>query len=174
MFELEREISRDSSIVVDSAFRVCDVVPWQKAISFIVAKEGNVLIPRSDGSLIRSAYLSFPKPLVVSLNTYIYREIQKINHDDPATRSMIFIRDDHTCVYCNKRGTTLDHILPKSRGGKNIWSNLAVACLSCNGLKGNHTPEEIGWTRPEIPNMLVSRRKEKIQSTILNHLESMV
>jgi hypothetical protein len=63
-------------------------------------------------------------------------------------RRNIFLRDNYSCVYCKKQlesnELSVDHILPKSRGGKETWENLVTACKSCNCLKGNRTPEEAG------------------------------
>ena len=53
-------------------------------------------------------------------------------------------RDRHTCAYCGGRADTVDHILPRCRGGGDTWFNLVAACQSCNGLKGDWTPQEAG------------------------------
>ena len=60
------------------------------------------------------------------------------------TRKNLLNRDDHTCQYCNKSGEnmTLDHVIPRSRGGKDTWENIVVACVRCNVRKGNRTPKE--------------------------------
>jgi len=63
------------------------------------------------------------------------------------------------CQYCGKKNVqlTLDHVLPRSRGGIDSWENLVTACVSCNNKKGNHTPEEAGMklmTVPKKPNHL--------------------
>lgn len=53
-------------------------------------------------------------------------------------------RDGHRCGYCLRKGTTVDHILPRSRGGAEVWENLVTACAECNGIKADRTPEEAG------------------------------
>lgn len=59
------------------------------------------------------------------------------------SRQNIFKRDAHKCLYCgSKKDLTLDHVLPKSRGGASNWTNLATACKKCNSIKGDRTPEE--------------------------------
>jgi 5-methylcytosine-specific restriction endonuclease McrA len=60
------------------------------------------------------------------------------------SRQGIFTRDHHRCGYCGGRATTIDHIVPESRGGPWSWSNNVAACVPCNGVKGNRTPEEAG------------------------------
>jgi 5-methylcytosine-specific restriction endonuclease McrA len=63
-------------------------------------------------------------------------------------------RDAHRCAYCGNSAGTIDHVLPRSRGGKDSWENLVACCLSCNNLKGDRTPSEMRWTlkvRPRAP-----------------------
>ena len=63
-------------------------------------------------------------------------------------RRNIFLRDNYSCVYCEKQLSSeelsVDHVLPKSRGGKDTWDNLVTACKTCNCAKGDRTPEEAG------------------------------
>jgi 5-methylcytosine-specific restriction endonuclease McrA len=70
----------------------------------------------------------------------------------------VYKRDNHECVYCgSKKQLTLDHVVPKSRGGKNTWSNLVTCCFTCNLKKGNKTPDEakmVMRTQPYTPNIL--------------------
>jgi 5-methylcytosine-specific restriction endonuclease McrA len=67
-------------------------------------------------------------------------------------RRNIFLRDNYTCAYCQRQLSTeelsIDHIIPKSRGGKETWENLTTACKTCNCLKGDRTPEEAGLKHP--------------------------
>jgi 5-methylcytosine-specific restriction endonuclease McrA len=90
-------------------------------------------------------------PLVIRLLYYV-----KIPHKDiPMTRRNVMHRDDYTCQYCGKKSDlTIDHVIPRSRGGKDVWDNVVVACLRCNVTKGSRTPKEAGYelkTRPCRP-----------------------
>jgi HNH endonuclease len=64
------------------------------------------------------------------------------------TKKNIYLRDNHTCQYCSRKfhasELTLDHVLPRSRGGRNTWENLVTACRKCNQAKDSRTPEEAG------------------------------
>lgn len=173
-FDLEREIGRDQTLVVDSAYNFIRTDDWTAAISKVVMREASILIPRLDGRMIRSAYLTFPHPLVIGLNRYVGTERRVFNDSDPVTRSIILMRDNWTCYVCGEYGDTMEHLMPESRGGKSTWGNLAVACSTCNGLKGNRTPDEMGWAWPVIPRVLVSKRREDIQAAIYARLEEMV
>jgi 5-methylcytosine-specific restriction endonuclease McrA len=70
------------------------------------------------------------------------------------TRTGVLKRDRHRCAYCGRKATTIDHVLPASRGGGWSWLNTVAACGPCNARKGNRTPEEAGMRlllRPHAP-----------------------
>ena len=96
------------------------------------------------GRYVRTPTLRVRVPEVLLLqefNRFVRREIRFSRHS-------ILERDNHTCQYCGrhlaKTQSTLDHVMPQSRGGADSWENLAVACVQCNVRKGNHTPKEAG------------------------------
>ena len=61
------------------------------------------------------------------------------------TRKNIFLRDNYTCQYCGKTGNlTIDHIVPRSKGGEDVWENVVTCCVRCNNRKGDRMPEEEG------------------------------
>jgi 5-methylcytosine-specific restriction endonuclease McrA len=60
------------------------------------------------------------------------------------SRRAIFARDDHRCQYCGDRADSIDHVMPRSRGGQHTWENVAAACRPCNLVKRDRTPEEAG------------------------------
>lgn len=173
---LEREIRKNTVAVVNSAMEFVDIVDWTKAANLIVAEEAYTLIPRSDGSLIRSPSLTIEFPLVISLKKYVnvYDQQKFISEDDVVSKKTILIRDDWTCQYCDNYGNTVDHIMPKSRGGGNTWGNLCCACKSCNGKKSDSTPEEVGFVRPVIPKIFLPKKTQIIQEAIYESLMTSV
>ncbi len=111
----------------------------QRAIILIYLGKAEALDNVSD-RYMRSMKISYPVPTIVRL--YLYR---KVPHKKVMlTRKNILIRDNHQCQYCGRHRVvlTVDHILPKNRGGKDSWENLICACTKCNHKKGNRTPEE--------------------------------
>ena len=176
VMELDRVIKKNNVAVVNSAMEFVDIVDWTKAATLIVAEEAYTLIPRSDGSLIRSPNLTIKFPLVISLRKYVnvYGQQKMIEDDDVVSKKTILIRDDWTCQYCNEYGNTVDHIMPKSRGGGNTWGNLCCACKSCNGKKSDSTPEEVGFTRPVIPKVFLPKKTQMIQDPIYERLMATV
>jgi 5-methylcytosine-specific restriction endonuclease McrA len=74
------------------------------------------------------------------------------------SRSMIYRRDNHTCQYCGARSKlTIDHVIPRSKGGEDSWENLVVACSSCNTKKGNMLLEHTGMKLARKPKAPVNK-----------------
>jgi len=83
----------------------------------------------------------FPMPKVVRLLRYVVTKWRYT--DGPAwSRPGVMARDHRRCGYCGGHATTIDHILPRSRGGRNTWGNTVAACGDCNQRKGDRTPAE--------------------------------
>jgi 5-methylcytosine-specific restriction endonuclease McrA len=88
---------------------------------------------------IRTVREDYSYPSVIRLRRYINLPYKKI----VLTRHNIMKRDGNQCLYCGSRGNlTIDHVMPRSRGGRDSWENLATACNECNVRKGNRTPDE--------------------------------
>lgn len=96
-----------------------------------------------DGFMVRSPNLSFPLPTVIRVLKMVKRNSRK---SISFSKKNILKRDDFTCQYCGETSPplTIDHIVPKSRGGQTTWKNVVVACKPCNLLKGCRTAVEAG------------------------------
>ncbi len=122
-------------LVLNASYEPLNITNWKRAVILLVKGKAEQL--EHNGRMI---YKSFPLPSVIRLRNYVkvpYKEI-------PLTRRNILERDRHTCQYCKYKGDqlTLDHIIPRSRGGAESWDNLVAACVRCNIRKGNRTPKE--------------------------------
>jgi 5-methylcytosine-specific restriction endonuclease McrA len=121
---------------------------------FILVDKGKAEIIKSDETPIAGGYNNYVRPLIIRLLSYIKFHTRLIR----VNRSRIYKRDNHQCVYCDsKKQLTLDHVIPKSRGGSNDWTNLVTCCFKCNLKKGNRTPEEakmIMSVKPFVPSLL--------------------
>ena len=82
----------------------------------------------------------FPKPLVLRLVKYISMKWR--NHKPKWSKNRLFKRDNASCGYCDKPATTVDHVVPRSRGGETTWKNTVASCLKCNSKKGSRTLKE--------------------------------
>jgi len=104
---------------------------------------------------IRSVSYSMRMPAVIRIYNYINLPRNSI----VLTRKNILKRDSLSCQYCGTKGSplTVDHIMPKVRGGQDSWENLTTACVSCNNKKGNRTPREANLkllSKPRVPNRI--------------------
>ena len=122
-------------LVLNASYEPLNITSWRRAVVLLLKGKAEQL--EHNGHYI---YSGFPLPTVIRLRQYIripYKEI-------PLTRRNVLERDRHTCQYCNLKGEhlTLDHVIPRSRGGGDAWENLVAACVRCNVKKGNRTPKE--------------------------------
>lgn len=95
----------------------------------------------------------FPVPTVVRLVRYVVTR-WRYTAGPAWCRSGVLTRDGGRCGYCDARASTVDHIIPRSRGGRNTWRNTVAACGPCNQRKGDRTPAEAGmvlWVKPTVP-----------------------
>ncbi len=111
----------------------------------IMTINGTVTVEELDGDrVLRSARTVFPVPSVIRRRAYI--NVRQRREASGMRRTRIYMRDKFRCQYCGERKQanelTLDHILPRSRGGDNAPVNVVAACVTCNGRKGNRTPSE--------------------------------
>lgn len=82
-------------------------------------------------------------PKIIRLKEYIYIPWERLHGPPRVSRRNVLLRDKYICAYCGDHATTIDHVQPRSRGGKNTWQNLVAACLKCNHRKGNRTLAEV-------------------------------
>ncbi len=130
-----------SVLVLNVTHEPLNVVSVRRAIVLLLKDKAEVL--EATERRIRSADLSLPEPLVIRLVYYVrvpYRLAV------PLARRTIMLRDSYTCQYCgarvSKQDATIDHVVPKVRGGTTAWENVVCACKSCNRRKGSRTPQE--------------------------------
>lgn len=95
----------------------------------------------------------YPVPLVLRLIRYV-KTAFLYNRTPAWSKRGVLRRDGHRCAYCGRRGNTIDHLTPQSRGGRNHWLNTVCACQDCNHRKAARTPEEAGMQlgyAPRVP-----------------------
>jgi 5-methylcytosine-specific restriction endonuclease McrA len=127
--------------VYNADYRAVSRIPWQEAIRLILRAAVYVIDVHSPAVHIHSPSLVIELPMSVALREYVHIPYKA---DNRVTRDGVLRRDGHTCAYCSGRADTVDHLLPRSRGGGDTWFNLVAACQPCNGLKGDRTPREAG------------------------------
>ena len=126
-------------LLLNNSYEPISVITAKKAVIMYFLDKVDVV--KKSKIVINSLYLKFNIPEVIKLKNYIYIKHSKI----PLTRKNILKRDNNTCQYCgkNKSEITIDHVLPKDKGGNDTWNNLVVACKRCNMIKGNYLLKDI-------------------------------
>lgn len=128
-----------SSLVLNASYEPLSVVPARRAACLVLVDKADVI--EADGTEIRSPSITLPSPLVIRL-----RYMVRVPHHRHAalSRRAVFARDDYRCQYCGSTADSIDHVLPRSRGGEHVWENVAAACRPCNLAKRDRTPGEAG------------------------------
>jgi 5-methylcytosine-specific restriction endonuclease McrA len=140
-------------LVLNQNYEPLHICNWQRAITLVYA--GKATTVEADGRLLRSPTIEMRLPTVVRLYDYVSRPLPEIK----LSRRAILARDDHRCQYCGARtrDLTIDHVIPRERGGAHTWENLVASCRKCNNKKGNHTPREANLKllkRPRRPRFI--------------------
>ena len=126
-------------LLLNNSYEPISVITAKKAVIMYFLDKVDVV--KKSKIVINSIYLKFNIPEVIKLKNYIYIKHSKI----PLTRKNILKRDNNTCQYCGKSKSeiTIDHVLPKDKGGNDSWNNLVVACKRCNIIKRNYLLKDI-------------------------------
>jgi 5-methylcytosine-specific restriction endonuclease McrA len=133
-------------LVLNQDYRALSVCSVERAVVLLILRKAE-MVYAAPGRQIRSSSDHHPFPSIVRLKVYANVPYKKIM----LTRRNVLRRDRNRCQYCGSgEKLTLDHVLPRSRGGRDSWENLVTACMPCNNRKGNRTPEEA--------NMLLRRK----------------
>jgi 5-methylcytosine-specific restriction endonuclease McrA len=135
-----------TALLLNATYEPLAVVPMRRAVVLVLARKAVVV--EHGASELRSERQSIRVPAVIRLTRFVkvpYR--RKV----PLTRSALLARDFHRCAYCRGTATTMDHVVPRSRGGHHEWTNVVAACSRCNSRKGNRLVHEIGWTLHSSP-----------------------
>lgn len=122
------------------------VVTLHRAVVLVMTGKATVL--ESDGRVLHAARVQMPLPVVLVLTRYVHVPVRR---PVPPTRRTVLQRDDHRCAYCGGGADTVDHVHPRSRGGRHEWSNVVAACVRCNHRKADRTLVELGWQLPFLP-----------------------
>ncbi len=130
------------TLLLNASYEALTVVNWKRAIGLVVLDRVD-LVEEYDQE-VSSPARSWKIPAVIRLREYLKRPWVPV----PFSRRNVFLRDEFRCQYC-LRGllscdATIDHVFPRSRGGKHCWDNVTTSCGPCNRKKGARTPKEAG------------------------------
>jgi 5-methylcytosine-specific restriction endonuclease McrA len=135
-----------SSLVLNATYQPLSIVTARRAVCLVLVDKADVV--ECDGEVLRSATRVVEIPSVIRL-----RYVVKVPFERRAalSRRAVFARDGHICQYCGGPADSIDHIVPRSRGGEHAWENVAAACRPCNLTKRDRTPEEAGMRLSAVP-----------------------
>ena len=151
-------------LVLNQNYEPLNVCRARRAVVLLYQSKAEML---EDGrGLIHGAHHDFPVPSVIRLPYLVKRPFRA---GRKLSRLEIFARDNYTCQYCGKQThqLTLDHVIPRYRGGPHTWENLVSACVPCNRRKAGKTPEEAKMKLRQIPVTPRSNRYSYIPSQYL-------
>ncbi|MEO7001350.1 MAG: HNH endonuclease [Ktedonobacterales bacterium] len=142
-------------LVLNASLQPLSVIPERRLV-VLLSKQKVAFVDDSVRQVIEAGIemrrLCSDEPVIVQLlaNVRVPRMALR------PTRANILLRDEETCQYCGKhmRELTLDHVIPRSRGGQSTWENLVACCRACNGRKGNHLPKEVNMVLLKQPRPL--------------------
>lgn len=135
-------------LLLNATFEPLAVIAAKRAIVLMLTGKAECVAEVAEGSAFHSERLTLPAPSVMRLSRYVrvpYR------HSLPMTRSGVLRRDGRRCAYCGRKADTIDHVVPRSRGGSHDWVNCVAACRTCNSRKADRLLSELGWSLSVAP-----------------------
>lgn len=142
-------------LVLNASFEPINVCTVRRAVVLILKRKAEVIDEHE--LQVRAESISLTRPSVIRLHTFVHIPYQSFRRK--ITRRAVFARDDWSCQYCGKRGSlTVDHVVPRSKGGDTTWENVVACCAGCNRRKGNRSVSQAGMklrTRPRAPHATI-------------------
>jgi 5-methylcytosine-specific restriction endonuclease McrA len=140
------------SLVLNATYEPLGVVSARRAVVLVLDDKAEVI--HSNGQSFRSERLSIAAPSVIRLRYFVRVPYQR---RAPLNRRAVFLRDGGRCQYCGKKAESIDHVVPRSRGGEHSWENVVAACSRCNTAKRDRMLHETHMhlrSRPQVPRNL--------------------
>ncbi len=135
------------TLVLNAGYEPLAVVSFKRALVLVMGGKA-VVVASDDENPVYAASGQWDRPSVILLQRYVRIPSGRAV---PVSRRGVLRRDNQRCGYCSSSATTIDHVLPRSRGGADSWENLVACCLRCNNVKGDRTPQEMGWSLRTVP-----------------------
>ena len=134
-------------LLLNATFEPLAVVTAKRAVVLMLTGKAECVDAAIDAAF-HSESLTIPAPLVMRLSRYVRVPYRRTV---PMTRAGVLRRDGRRCGYCGRRADTIDHVVPRSRGGEHTWENCVAACRPCNSKKADRLVEELGWRLTVVP-----------------------
>lgn len=129
-----------NTLVLNASYEPLTTVSLKRAV-VLVLQDKAVVEHAHPLRVVRATGMSVPVPRVIRLMRYVRVPFRQ---RAPWSRRGVLVRDQYVCAYCGRRASTVDHLVPKSRGGADTWLNTVAACAEDNQRKADRTPEQAG------------------------------
>jgi len=129
-------------LLLNVTYEPLTTVGLRRAVCLVLGGKAEVVHDDAAGAVLHAATVALVTPSVIRLSRYVrvpYR------NRVPLTRAALMRRDNYRCAYCGRRAETIDHVIPRSRGGQHVWENCVASCTICNHQKADRLLEELGW-----------------------------
>ncbi len=139
-------------LLLNATYEPLALVSDRRAVVLVLAERAEPVAYRPKGAVFHAAHLAVEVPAIVRLRHLV--RIPRWARTPPLTRRAVLRRDGGRCAYCAGPADTIDHVVPKSRGGRHEWTNVVASCQRHNLQKGDHLLSELGWTlefKPRVP-----------------------
>lgn len=140
-------------LVLNQNYEPLNVCSWRRAVALLCL--GKAIALEHDSEVVRAPNQELLLPTVVRLSYPIRRPLPELK----LSRRAVLARDGNTCQYCGQmvRDLTIDHVIPRGRGGPSSWDNLVACCSKCNNKKADRTPREANMSllrKPRRPGFI--------------------
>jgi len=138
------------TLVLNAGYEPLAVVTFKRALVLVMNGKASI-VAHDVGHPVWGSSGAWERPSVIILRRYVRIPSSR---NVPVSRRGVLRRDNHRCGYCGNSANTIDHVMPRSRGGADSWENLIACCLKCNNKKSDRTPAEMNWTlriKPRMP-----------------------
>jgi 5-methylcytosine-specific restriction endonuclease McrA len=125
------------TLVLNAGYEPMQLISWQRALCLVIAAKAEIVAEYD--KVVRTISTQFKLPSVVRLKGYV--KIARRFGIVRCTRRNVFLRDRYRCQYCgahcSENHITIDHVVPRAKGGRTTWNNVVAACPVCNRKKGH-------------------------------------
>jgi 5-methylcytosine-specific restriction endonuclease McrA len=130
-------------LLLNATYEPLQLVSERRAVVLLLAGRAEPVATPDEPTMVRSARMTIAVPAIVRLHEMV--RLPTRLRTPPLTRRALLLRDGYSCAYCLAHADTIDHVIPRSRGGRHEWTNVVAACRRHNMQKGDRLLEEIGW-----------------------------
>ena len=163
-----RRLTSGRVLVLNASYEPLNVCTTRRAM-ILLLKEKAEMLERGEG-VLRSETIALDRPAVIRLISFV--RVPRDIHRRRITRRAVLARDGWICQYCgsDRPGLTVDHVIPRSRGGESVWENIVASCAPCNRKKGNRLPREVRMhprnrPRPPGPTVFIRIASPRVPAT---------